>query len=117
MTRLFLEPQAQFLPNPDGLDYKPIVPSLRDFSFSGNNFSFGFTLASPKGYLTIVNGPDRTHQKNMGGGEFFDGGDTQEPVLVQDFFSSDRANQDGHTPVIVIMEVMMISIGVIRTGL
>ena len=52
----------------------------------------------------------------MGGGEFFDGGDTQEPVPVQDFFSSDQANQDGNTPVIMIVEVM-ISIGVIRTGL
>ena len=32
--------QAQFLPNLGDLDYKSIVPSLRDFSFSGSNFSF-----------------------------------------------------------------------------
>ena len=33
-------PQAQFLPNLDDLGYKSIVPSLRDFSLLGSNFSF-----------------------------------------------------------------------------
>jgi len=56
-------------------------------------------------------------QENVGDGEPFDSSDTQDPVPVQDFFNSGRANQDGYTPVMVITGVMMISIGVVRMGL
>jgi len=50
-------------------------------------------------------------QENMGGGEPFDGGDMQDPIPVQDFFSSDRANQDRYTLLMVIMEVTIIYVG------
>ena len=59
---LFL-PQAQFLPNLNGLDCKSIFRSLRDFSFSGNNLSFNEghssmyrddTFALPKKCLTTT---------------------------------------------------------------
>ena len=43
------------------------------------------------------NDPIGYTQDNVAGGEPFDGGDTQEPAQVQDFFSSDQANQDGYT--------------------
>jgi condensin complex subunit 2 len=36
-------------------------------------------------------------QENVEGGLPFDGGDTQDVAPVQDFFSSDQANQDGYT--------------------
>lgn len=104
-------PQAQFLPNLDGLDYKSIVPSLRDFSFSSNNFSFDedsnsmyrddtFAFTQPEFDDDDDNAggsdPIGYTQENIGGGETLDGGDTQDPALVQDFFSGDQANQDGY---------------------
>ncbi|KAF9643219.1 hypothetical protein BDM02DRAFT_3132570 [Thelephora ganbajun] len=43
------------------------------------------------------NGPIGYTQEDMGDSVPFDGGDTQEPAPVQDFVSSDQANQDGYT--------------------
>jgi hypothetical protein len=57
-------------------------------------------LALPKRTLTTTmgdNDPIGYTQENMGGGGPFDGGDTEDPAPVQDFFSSDQANQDGYT--------------------
>ena len=36
-------------------------------------------------------------QESVRGGEPFDGGNTQDPAPVQDFFSGDQTNQDGYT--------------------
>jgi condensin complex subunit 2 len=101
--------QVQFLPGLDDLDYKSIAPSLREFSFSGNNFSFdddhnslyrddtfaptqedvdddGDGDTDPVGYT----------QGDTGGQAPFDDGDVQEVAQVQDFFSGDQVNQEGY---------------------
>ena len=101
------DPQAQFLPNLDDLDNRSIVPSLRDFSFSGNSFSFDednndmyrddtFTQG---GFDDGDAGDDDPieYTQDAGAGAPLDSGDTQEPAPVQDFFSSDQANQEGYT--------------------
>ena len=103
-------PLAQFLPNFDQLDHKSIVPSLRDFSFSGDNFSFGEdpnslyqddTFASTQGYFEGNDGGDDDPigytQDNAGDEAPSDGGDIQEVAPVQDFFNGDQADQDGYT--------------------
>ena len=105
-------PPAQFFPNLDDLDYKSIAPSLRDFSFSGNSFSFDEDHNSMYRDDTFsytqqvfddededagVNDLVGYTQGDMGDGEPLDGGDTQDPAPVQDFFSSDQADQDGYT--------------------
>jgi len=104
-------PQAQFFPNLDDLDYKSIVPSLRDFSFSGSGFSFDEdhnsmyrddTFSSNQQAFDDededagVNDPVGYTQESLGGGEPLDGVDTQDPAPVQDFFSSDQADQGGY---------------------
>lgn len=102
--------QAQFLPNLDDLDHKSIVPSLRDFSFSGNNFSFdenhdsmyrddtfNYTQEDFDGNDPGANDPIGYTQESMGGGVPLEGDDTQDLAPVQDFFSSDQANQVGYT--------------------
>jgi len=104
-------PQAQFLPNLDDLDYKAIVPSLRDFSFSSKTFSFdedhnsmyrddtfAFTQEEDFGDDDAgVDDPVGYTQEITGDGVPFDGGDTQDIAPVQDFFSGDQANQDRYT--------------------
>ena len=102
MTNIHL-PLAQFLPNLDDLDYKSIVPSLRDFLFSAGNFSFNEdpnslyrddTFASTQDNFedddAEDNDPIEHTQENARGDEPLDGGDAQEPAQVQDFFSSDQ---------------------------
>ena len=108
MTHFFFE--AQFLPNLDDLDYKSIVPSLRDFSFSGNSFSFeddhnsmyrddsfAYTQENYDDDDAGDNDPIGYTQENMEDGAPLDSGDAQDIAPVQDFFSSDQANQDGYT--------------------
>ena len=108
---MYLLPRAQFLPNLDELNHKSIAPSLRDFSFSGNNFSFDEDHNSMYRDDTLaytqedfdddddagVNDPIGYTQENVGDGAPFGGDDAQDPAPVQDFFGSDQGNQDGYT--------------------